>query len=694
MKIASQETVTGLSLWTQSVSEPVKTPKLHLLALVVYVAGMIGYMVIASIGWSNTERPVVFEAQETHYHAAVPLNFTIDCQDCRRFVQRNPEGWLWKLSWDYSRVPGGCAARSPSLFDERLRDFCRAQNSDPNNTVRGYYPVPFAGCTNGPSLLLPWSFPPNLIPFGVTADAAACAAKCDERAAFGCVGFSYFMGSLTDPFTGNLLPANSCLLHSSQACKWANPSDTALDGKPVHTYLLKLPPAPPTNPLADPLDKCSITSNDIAVFQQSASPDPLAAATSSIPQRSGYGWNPNYIGPRPQPDYFNCSKASACWRFGPATPDRGKGAQYTLSHEIPLCYVSDDNTNTNDGLQLEISSIPHHAMAMNGARIGQAMVTIASGQTFKQINRFQPWHKNTLHLGLTVHRDENEVITSTEPWFHNFQYDGRTDFGNEVAMVLHGAAEYQQMIRLLLGPTYSGLSFQSALAIDMALKTGFISEAEAFNMTEAKIPSLIDQVGGIREVEKFQAEYVWRQAASTALTTGADGPVYYNNGRRLDGTTGGTTSTAPGQITCHTEKECIKKLLHMSPAAERWVDAAEERLDATIDVAAEGLATMGEASQDELALLTPGAPTASDGHGRRLNDHDEWGGVEYGIKLSRFANVYTLGHKPTVFDVIAQIGGASGSLIGSIGIGLVALTTAAQLLKLLQRCGKKGSGSV
>ena len=137
-KLASQETVTNLSFWASSVSEPVTTPKLHLLALLVYVAGMIAYVVIASIGWSNAERPVLFEAQETKNYAAVPLNFTIDCQDCRRFVHRNPEGWLWKLSWDYSSVPGGCAARSPSLFDERLRDFCRAQYADPNNTIREY----------------------------------------------------------------------------------------------------------------------------------------------------------------------------------------------------------------------------------------------------------------------------------------------------------------------------------------------------------------------------------------------------------------------------------------------------------------------------------------------------------------------------------------------------------------------------
>ena len=51
---------------------------------------------------------------------------------------------------------------------------------------------------------------------------------------------------------------------------------------------------------------------------------------------------------------------------------------------------ADDNTNMKEGLHLEISSIPHHSVAMDGVRIGQAMVTVASGETFKQINRFQP----------------------------------------------------------------------------------------------------------------------------------------------------------------------------------------------------------------------------------------------------------------------------------------------------------------
>ena len=64
---------------------------------------------------------------------------------------------------------------------------------------------------------------------------------------------------------------------------------------------------------------------------------------------------------------------------------------------------------------------------------------------------------------------------------------------------------------------------------------------------------------------------------------------------------------------------------------------------------------------------------------RRLNHHDEWGGVLLTIKLRRFANVYTDGHKPTVYDVIASVGGASGSLIGLIGLGVVVLEASVAL---------------
>ena len=58
---------------------------------------------------------------------------------------------------------------------------------------------------------------------------------------------------------------------------------------------------------------------------------------------------------------------------------------------------------------------------------------------------------------------------------------------------------------------------------------------------------------------------------------------------------------------------------------------------------------------------------------RRLSGHDEWGGVEYSVQLAHYANVYTKGRVPSVFEVIASVGGASGSLIGLIGMLIAGL---------------------
>ena len=67
---------------------------------------------------------------------------------------------------------------------------------------------------------------------------------------------------------------------------------------------------------------------------------------------------------------------------------------------------------------------------------------------------------------------------------------------------------------------------------------------------------------------------------------------------------------------------------------------------------------------------------------RRLSAHDEWGGVQLSIMLSRFANVYQLGHKPGFQDILAAIGGASGSLIGLIGMAIAAFEVGANVLGL------------
>jgi hypothetical protein len=73
-------------------------------------------------------------------------------------------------------------------------------------------------------------------------------------------------------------------------------------------------------------------------------------------------------------------------------------------------------------------------------------------------------------------------------------------------------------------------------------------------------------------------------------------------------------------------------------------------------------------------------------HGRKLSGHDEWGGVEYSVRLSHYSNVYTKGRKPSVYEVIASIGGASSSLIGLIGIVVAGF----ELTSRLCGPGKKG----
>ena len=93
---------------------------------------MLAYSVWAVVDFVNYERPILFESQATNSFGAVPLDVSIDCKDCRRFIDKFPDGRLWSLSWDYSALPGGCAALSPELFSDDLRAFCAAQNTPPH----------------------------------------------------------------------------------------------------------------------------------------------------------------------------------------------------------------------------------------------------------------------------------------------------------------------------------------------------------------------------------------------------------------------------------------------------------------------------------------------------------------------------------------------------------------------------------
>ena len=67
------------------------------------------------------------------------------------------------------------------------------------------------------------------------------------------------------------------------------------------------------------------------------------------------------------------------------------GSNYKLKYAVPMCYVSDDNTDKK-GLRLEMINIPHHAFSdtpRSPLKIGKAVVTVSSGETFRQSNQFQ-----------------------------------------------------------------------------------------------------------------------------------------------------------------------------------------------------------------------------------------------------------------------------------------------------------------
>lgn len=258
--------------------------------------------------------------------------------------------------------------------------------------------------------------------------------------------------------------------------------------------------------------------------------------------------------------------------------------------------------------------------------------------TFEQVNAFQPWHKNTIHLGLTVNKDEGGVVTSSEPYFSNFQYDGRVDWGVEEGLLMSSTAYYRQIVKIILGENYDGISLREALTIDRGLQDGAYTKEEATNLTAAQWASIQYQANFPNNpyLDMFQQEYEWR----TMTVTG---------GRRLD----------------HDDAKAVAKLAKFRQEAE-------------------ALASMyyaqGPVGDEEEA------------HGRqarrRLSAHDEWGGVQLSIVLGRFANVYQLGHKPGLQDIVAAIGGASGSLIGLIGLAIAAIEVGGSVLGCLGLAGK------
>ena len=58
-------------------------------------------------------------------------------------------------------------------------------------------------------------------------------------------------------------------------------------GEHLDVYV-RQPPPPPLDELADPLDRCTITSRDAAMFAQSPSPDPTQTDTTTL-AKTGWG---------------------------------------------------------------------------------------------------------------------------------------------------------------------------------------------------------------------------------------------------------------------------------------------------------------------------------------------------------------------------------------------------------------------
>ena len=254
---------------------------MHVVALVIYAAGMAAYSVFAIVDWVNAERPVLFSSEETRHFESMPLNVSIDCVDCRRFLTRAQDSAKWKLSWDYSGLPNGCAARSPALFDSRLRDFCAAQNNASlyKTTPRRYDTAAFGTC-NGWSIILPWSLQP-LIPFGVAPTMDVCMAKCDATP--GCKGINYALAGFSspNPSTGQqqYFPKGVCAMLTTNKCpEWQDPDSTV--SSPVVTSMVV------TGECALPLDLTASAAHHDALPTTDAAPhDALLTTPPFSPHR-------------------------------------------------------------------------------------------------------------------------------------------------------------------------------------------------------------------------------------------------------------------------------------------------------------------------------------------------------------------------------------------------------------------------
>jgi len=149
------------------------------------------------------------------------------------------------------------------------------------------------------------------------------------------------------------------------------------------------------------------------------------------------------------------------------------------------------------------------------------------------------------------------------------------------------------MARAVLGTSYDGISQKVGLTLDSQIKGGALTRTEAANLTAEQYAAF-----EAAPEDPFTAllvqEYAWRSEANVP------------GGRRLE--TGRADTGVVGAEPGHNHRQLL------------------------------------EAHRRQLS------------NRRRLNEHDEWGGVQLSLRLAQFANVYQLGHKPGWMDVIAAIG--------------------------------------
>ncbi|GMH82947.1 hypothetical protein TrVE_jg9784 [Triparma verrucosa] len=544
------------SHWKEPVYQDTRAPGTHFLAFVLYLAGMCLFTVYAIYDFVTYEPSSLFSSLPTSTQAPVSLKVEIDCLDCRPFYGRQGFGFgeLFILKWDYTHLPSGCAAGVPETTDTRaLRDFCTKQN-DP--TQGSYTKIEGAFC---PAFIAPDPPTPPSSYLGAPTfedSVEECQALCDANTA--CKQFVYNpYGDATGTPADGILFHKMCFLLNTRSC-YPTPqgpfpfTDTYIKAAvPTDDDYVTDP-----NPLpagADPMDRCQISSLDSALFTRSPSEE--SGADSTTPTSPAFGANPNY----------------------------GKGSKFTITAPTPLCFLGDQNTDAEKGISLEVVNIPHHSFA-DPFEIGKVIVEVGSDDGgFKQRNEFQTWHKNTLHVGMHVERDSNEEVTSVDPYFFNFQYDGRTSWGVEESIVEEGYASLKSNLKVI-----DGLTSWEAWAIDVALLNNAITEAEARDLNSTNIDAFIASLPSKGVYPEFVSE-IQRQTGLSA--------------------------------------EAIQVMIAEHEA------------------------------------------TKSGGR-RKLLQHDEWGGVEYKIQLTRQANVYTKGPSPKWYDVGASIGGASGTLIGLLA-GLV-----------------------